>query len=406
MHRFQKSTADLGLGAESKKNYLSEADYLSPTALTDAYPGILDDPAGPVSTLVRLCNLTSFLYRVLSAAPAPDGSRPKLARASLESAALGFLSYVVPVDEPMHDGVLKQLVGIKCQVRRLPPVSPCSRSRPPPQIFLSALSNARGPLDPSTFFNQPLSAYFPALGVGALANRESAVRFRRYCESAVELIEQVGLDYDVLQTHWRWKDLVGELRSYCAGVARDRIGSESESGESLRAASEELDELFDENAEDETPTLDRLRSESVVAEQLDVLSPRRLQLQQLQEQQQRSRSLLRSLASCATSFLLTKPALTQQPSVSEGRSIRIELPRPPLWKPDPTLKTRRTRRASSTPAAFHRSIFMQPTLQNSSLTPHPNLASCQRPACDGGRRRGRLARILVRASHHLSLPPL
>lgn len=69
---------------------------------------------------MRLSNLTTFLYRVLCAAPDLAGLRPKLARASLESAAAGFLAHVVPVDAALHDGVLKLLVSLKCQVRPLP----------------------------------------------------------------------------------------------------------------------------------------------------------------------------------------------------------------------------------------------------------------------------------------------
>lgn len=50
-----------------------------------------------------------------------------MARAALTTASIGLLSYVVPVDEAIHDGTLKLLVGLKCQVR-------CLRSPPFPSI--------------------------------------------------------------------------------------------------------------------------------------------------------------------------------------------------------------------------------------------------------------------------------
>lgn len=106
------------------------------------------------------------------------------------------------------------------------------------QIYLSAASNSRSPLAPAPFFALPLSAHFPTLASSSdpLANRESSIRFRHYCDEAVRLVEQTGGDLAVLETtEWRWDRLFGEVREYCAEVASRSLRSveEGESGSSL-----------------------------------------------------------------------------------------------------------------------------------------------------------------------------
>ena len=105
-----------------KKAYLSPTLFLSAPDLADLHPTALQDPQSPLNTLIKLSNLTTFLYLVLSSAPDPTGARPKTSVQALREATNAFLPYVVPVDSPIHDGVLKMLVALKCQVRPLSPL--------------------------------------------------------------------------------------------------------------------------------------------------------------------------------------------------------------------------------------------------------------------------------------------
>lgn len=82
------------------------------------YPGALDDPQSSLNLLIKLANLTTFLHLILSSAPGLDGGRSREDGNRLRDAAAAFMRYVVPVDSQMHDGTLKMLVGLKCQVSR------------------------------------------------------------------------------------------------------------------------------------------------------------------------------------------------------------------------------------------------------------------------------------------------
>lgn len=99
-----------------KKAYFSDSTFLSAAALSSTYPDALADPFSPLSSLIKLSNLTTFLYLVLSSAPTPDGTRPRTALSSLREAVGAFLNYIVPVDSQIHDGTLRMLVGLNCQV--------------------------------------------------------------------------------------------------------------------------------------------------------------------------------------------------------------------------------------------------------------------------------------------------
>lgn len=105
-----------------KRAYLSRSTFLSATALSATYPEALADPFSPLSSLIKLANLTTFLYLVLSSAPASDGSRPRTALSNLRDAASAFLNFIVPVDSQIHDGTLRMLVGLNCQVSKKPVV--------------------------------------------------------------------------------------------------------------------------------------------------------------------------------------------------------------------------------------------------------------------------------------------
>lgn len=101
-----------------KEAYLSPSQFLSASDLPMAFPtSLLQDPLSSLNTLIKLSNMTTFLYLLLSSAPDANGKRHASSSIWLKEAADHFLTHVVPVDSAIHDGILKMLVHLKCQVR-------------------------------------------------------------------------------------------------------------------------------------------------------------------------------------------------------------------------------------------------------------------------------------------------
>jgi hypothetical protein len=101
-----------------KEAYLSPSQFLSASDLPIAFPdSLLRDPLSSLNTLIKLSNMTTFLYLLLSSTPDAQGNRPARSSVWLKQAADHFLTHVVPVDSAIHDGILKMLVHLKCQVR-------------------------------------------------------------------------------------------------------------------------------------------------------------------------------------------------------------------------------------------------------------------------------------------------
>ncbi|ORY72924.1 hypothetical protein BCR35DRAFT_307459 [Leucosporidium creatinivorum] len=222
LHLSEENKRQYGAFESLKKAYFSDSTFLSAAALSSTYPDALADPFSPLSSLIKLSNLTTFLYLILSSAPTPDGTRPRTALHNLREAIGAFLSYIVPVDSQIHDGTLRMLVGLNCQA------------------YLSASAHSRtGPPPIGDFFSAPLSSYLilstSTAARDPLQNREASIRFNKYNADAIALVEKVGADLAVLETQWKFEDVALELRNYCESVARRIEGEQSASQELLAA---------------------------------------------------------------------------------------------------------------------------------------------------------------------------
>lgn len=103
----------------SKSKYLSDAPFLETRTIAHVLPQEVNDPNSRLNTLVRICNLTTFMHLVLSAAPDPKtGVSSREGLAKLRQAADAMLRHVKPPQDPITDATLKLLVDLKCQVCR------------------------------------------------------------------------------------------------------------------------------------------------------------------------------------------------------------------------------------------------------------------------------------------------
>ncbi|SCZ94628.1 BZ3500_MvSof-1268-A1-R1_Chr12-3g04007 [Microbotryum saponariae] len=184
-----------------KEAYLSTAPFLQPAALNPQYAPQLNDPSSPFNQLIRRANLVTFLYLVFSSGPDSEGHRRRDAATKLTEAAMHFLTLVVPNETQIHDGVLAMLTGLRIQT------------------YLSHLATSREPYPPSEFLGSPLSTYLSQEKL--LDNRSAAIRFTALQNDALAAIESTEADLEVLETQYRWNDLVQELRNYCENVVAD-----------------------------------------------------------------------------------------------------------------------------------------------------------------------------------------
>ncbi|SGY19835.1 BQ5605_C017g08342 [Microbotryum silenes-dioicae] len=184
-----------------KEAYLSTAPFLQSDALNPQYAPQLNDPSSPFNQLIRRANLVTFLYLVFSSAPDSEGNRRRDAANKLTEAAMHFLTLVVPNETQIHDGVLTMLSGLRIQA------------------YLSHLATSREPSPPSEFLGSPLSTYLSQEKL--LDNRSAAIRFTALQNDALAAIESTEADLEVLETQYRWNDLVQELRNYCENVVAD-----------------------------------------------------------------------------------------------------------------------------------------------------------------------------------------
>ncbi|SCV73181.1 BQ2448_7106 [Microbotryum intermedium] len=188
-----------------KEAYLSTASFLRPDALDPHYAPQLNDPSSPFNQLVRRANLVTFLYLVFSSGPDAEGNRRRDAAAKLTDAATNFLTLVVPNEAQIHDGVLAMLTGLRVQA------------------YLSHLATSRERSAPSEFLGSPLSTYLSQEKL--LDNRSAAIRFTTLQNDALVAIESTEADLEVLETQYKWTDLVQELRNYCENIADTPVES-------------------------------------------------------------------------------------------------------------------------------------------------------------------------------------
>lgn len=98
---------------------MSDAPFLETGAIAHVLPQEANDPDSRLNALVRICNLTTFMHLVLSAAPDPaTGVSTRDGLNKLRQAADAMLRHVKPPQDPINDATLKLLVDLKCQVRR------------------------------------------------------------------------------------------------------------------------------------------------------------------------------------------------------------------------------------------------------------------------------------------------
>ncbi|KAM0786198.1 hypothetical protein ACM66B_007002 [Microbotryomycetes sp. NB124-2] len=250
----------------TKEANLSAQKWLDLAELSEQFPDELRDPHGSLNTLIRLSNLTTFLYHVLSSAPddAQGGAPPRGATARLSDAASAWLRHVVPADKAADDGCLRILSMINRQ------------------IYLAASATSRGANpDVAQIFSRPLTGYQSAEGASAqpLADRSAERMFAALQSGAAAEVQSVDGDVSKLvdKPGWKWDDMAIECVNFVERVAESVGAAEMishDEHESQLQAELEQDQDQEGHQDEEkeevdmiksSPDVDRELSESVVA---------------------------------------------------------------------------------------------------------------------------------------------
>ncbi|GAA5866111.1 hypothetical protein JCM3774_000033 [Rhodotorula dairenensis] len=185
----------------SKSKYLSDAPFLETRTLAHVLPQEANDPSSRLNALVRICNLTTFMHLVLSAAPDPEtGASSREGLAKLRQAADAMLRHVKPPQDPITDATLKLLVDLKCQ------------------MYIAAASLARGHVDATPYFSAPLSSHLSHAASIAMTDRSATVKFATMQSHALNTINETGGDWVVLRTKWTWSATIADTRNWVEGV--------------------------------------------------------------------------------------------------------------------------------------------------------------------------------------------
>ncbi|TKA50257.1 hypothetical protein B0A53_06388 [Rhodotorula sp. CCFEE 5036] len=185
----------------SKSKYLSDAPFLETGAIAHVLPQEANDPNSRLNALVRICNLTTFMHLVLSAAPDPGtGVSTHDGLNKLRQAADAMLRHVKPPQDPINDATLKLLVDLKCQ------------------MYIAAASLARGQVDATPYFSAPLSSHLPHAASIAMTDRSASAKFASMQSHALNTITETGGDWVVLRTKWTWSATVTDTRNWVEGI--------------------------------------------------------------------------------------------------------------------------------------------------------------------------------------------
>ncbi|GAA5840575.1 hypothetical protein JCM11251_007617 [Rhodosporidiobolus azoricus] len=225
-----------------KTQYLSKEQFLDAASLAANHPHALSSPNSPLNQTIRLCNTVTFLYLLFSSAPDPtSGVASRTASQQLRSASLALLKHVKPEGESVDDPLLRLLIELQCQV------------------FLTAASTSRTPLNPSSFFSDSLTTLLPPSSSRYLTDRSAVLKLQSLQSSAIETVNQTGGDWKVLRTRWSWEKAVRDVRDW---VEREVVRRDGGLGVEVEEEDEEEAKI---EAEEETLS-SRVQSVSRVGE--------------------------------------------------------------------------------------------------------------------------------------------
>ncbi|GAA5942502.1 uncharacterized protein JCM15063_000017, partial [Sporobolomyces koalae] len=182
--------------APFKAAELSPSEFIEPQTVPTQEPA-----SNRQAALVQLANLTTFVHLVQSAAPDPVSQRRTRESANhLKKAALALLKSVAPQADEVDEGLLQLVVDLKCQA------------------YLAAAAVTRN-ARPENYFTEPFSSHRPVLGSGTVSNHLKT-EFNRLQQEALALIERVNQDREVLETLWKWNELVTTCKTWAAERAK------------------------------------------------------------------------------------------------------------------------------------------------------------------------------------------